>query len=363
MKMRVVFDDIAEVSHDRVEKQVGSWVARHLDDRLQHFNHYLPELSVYVARLKKNDQHYEVRGRLHLPPKKVLVAHATAAELDVALATMLEHLLRQVDRHIKRIRHQEAWKRKARRQRLHELKARAAEPVTAAATDFVSKLESALPKLRQVVRRELAFLRAQGDLPADYPSVDDVVDEVLLLAETDADERSSGISPLSWLLKKMHTVLDREIDSTRVYGELVSLESAVPQDALDQAEAMVEEEVSEYWQPDESLRIEDIVPQVNAADPEAAAAASERMEYLFQLLRGLPIRWRRAVLLHEIDGLPVEHVAQALDESVGTVQAWLAQSTALLTERLQESGFVVEAGRSLFDVRSVSVETVEEVTS
>lgn len=42
-----------------------------------------------------------------------------------------------------------------------------------------------LSKLEAVARRELAYLRAVGDLPRDYPTLRDVVDEAIVRAEVE----------------------------------------------------------------------------------------------------------------------------------------------------------------------------------
>lgn len=65
---------------------------------------------------------------------------------------------------------QDQIKRKARRERLRELKVRiAAKPASAAHEAEVTRMPL-LSKLEAVARRELAYLRAVGDLPRDYPS-------------------------------------------------------------------------------------------------------------------------------------------------------------------------------------------------
>ena len=55
------------------------------------------------------------------------------------------------------------------------------------------------------------------------------------------------------LLKHLFAVLDHEVANSRQFGEFVSLDAPVEADAQDVAEAMVEEEVFEFYQPDDTV--------------------------------------------------------------------------------------------------------------
>ena len=68
---------------------------------------------------------------------------------------------------------------------MRELKVRiAAKPASAAHEAKVTRMPL-LSKLEAVARRELAYLRAVGDLPRDYPTLRDVVDEAIVQAEVE----------------------------------------------------------------------------------------------------------------------------------------------------------------------------------
>lgn len=60
----------------------------------------------------------------------------------------------------------------------------AAKPASAAHEAEVTQMPL-LSKLEAVARRELAYLRAVGDLPCDYPTLRDVVDEAIVRAKVE----------------------------------------------------------------------------------------------------------------------------------------------------------------------------------
>jgi hypothetical protein len=70
------------------------------------------------------------------------------------------------------------------------------------------------------------------------------------------------------LLKHLFAVIDREVANSRQYGEAVSLDAPVEADAQDMAEAMVEEEFFEFYQPDDTLSLADIMADSQHPDPQ-----------------------------------------------------------------------------------------------
>jgi hypothetical protein len=118
-------------------------------------------------------------------------------------------------KHFDRLHAQDQIKRKARRERLRELKVRiAAKPASAAHEAEVTRMPL-LSKLEAVARRELAYLRAVGDLPRDYPTLRDVVDEAIVRAKVEW-QSVGGKEAYTGLLKHLFAVLDNEVASSNL---------------------------------------------------------------------------------------------------------------------------------------------------
>ncbi len=360
MRTRLSFKEGSSADHEALTRLIEDWSGEHLDPMLTKFGFANAELAAVVDKRAKGANRYRVKLHLHVPPRKVLVARADGNDLTAIARDALERIRRELKRHIDRVRHQEAYKRKARRKRLHEQKARVGALAPEAVTQVETRVEPLRPRLERVIRRELAYLRAQGDLSPDYPTVQDVLDEVLLAVKADwnAGEEDETLYPR--MLKAMHEVLDREVKASRVYGEAVSLERAPQEDAEEQAEEMVGEEFTEFWQPDEALHVEDIVPSGESTDPEQELEeVEERAEealYLMELMRALPIDWRRALLLHEVDGVGVDALALSFDCPEQEVQGWIDNANTFLDARLQEAGLEGGARRLLGRIGEASGE-------
>jgi hypothetical protein len=185
---------------------------------------------------------------MHVPPNTILVARGEANHFQPAIEKALEALLRHFKNHIDRMRYQDANKRQSRRSRLESLKDQKNILAPELLTEASTIIESLLPKLENAIRRELTFLRSHGDLPHSYPTTQDILDEVIPGALPDWKPGIDNNAAYLRLLRKMHEVLNREVGASHAYGDIVSLETLAPNDAMDQAESMVGEEFYEFYQ-------------------------------------------------------------------------------------------------------------------
>ncbi len=352
MKVRTSFQGMSPKEGEGVKELVSAWAEKHLEPIMRGVGYAESELAVNLTKRKKGAQKFHVKLHMHVPPKKIVAAHARGDELRPALDEALDRLLREVQKHVSRVRHQEAYKRKARRARLRELKAKLAEMPAEIVTEAAGGIEKLLPRLEKAARRELTYLRSQGDLPPDYPTVQDVVDEVVAAVKSDWSEGADADAVYLKLLKAMHEVLDREVRNSRVFGEMESLELPPEPDAEDQAEAMVEEEFSEFWQPDELLKLEDVVENEESPEPEAVLEeveeeAAPEVQYTLVVMRELPIQWRRALMLQAFEQLAAQQMAEVFGEEAATVSAWLDAANSFLDARMRDAGFDVSGGHAL----------------
>lgn len=70
-------------------------------------------------------------------------------------------------------------------------------------------------------------------------------------------------------------------------------------------------------------------------DPATAVLASEESQLLRRAVAALPEHQREAVVLHHIQGMPVEDVAKALGVPLGTVLSRLARAREALARKLR----------------------------
>jgi len=337
MKISSTFRNITKASQASARESLQGLVKRHLQPALEEFN---PGQLRLHATLERRKQDYRVTLRLHLPPRKLLVAQTADELLTSALRRAVDELARQAEKHQAHVSGQAQWRRKGRRQRLKALKARLGVPTgSQPALPSETSLASLLPRLEPYIRQELTYLRATGDLPEDYPTLGDLRDEMFIRIEAcwdeiDHDERTIHQTAL----KTIHAILEEEVARAREGEAALSMESRVPEDAEQQAEEMVGEEINEFYQPDQELLVEDLIPDSDIETPEQAAEA-QAVDVCYELLGQLPTGWRRALTLVYRERIPQEEVASGiLDMEQAELQRTLQLAEAFIHAHLGERG-------------------------
>jgi ribosome-associated translation inhibitor RaiA/DNA-directed RNA polymerase specialized sigma24 family protein len=337
IKLLLNHEGFAPGAHEGIRETIESWTQRQLAPQLAPFKGEL-RMQATVKRHGKGEAKYSVSLRLHLPRKNILVADGGSADIHAALKEAENRLLTEVKEAKARLSGQAEYRRKARRLRLRELKAAQAGLPAGGAEQARGRIEPLLPQLERVVRRELAYLRASGELPAEYPSVLDVVDGAVLAVIAHGRPGESADALMRRLLREAFKVLNTETEARRRFGDMLSLESSPEPDAADQAEAMVEEEIYEFYQPDESLQLSDIVPAEGGCAPWTDDQAGER-DYALGTLVGLPILWRRVWMLAELERLAMADIADILELELARAERLLDQVRDFLREHLRQAGF------------------------
>ncbi len=351
MKLSFTFVKSDPVDQRYIEAALENRVNRNIVPRLTGIGAERSEIAAVIRKRGDGRDAYRIKLRMHVPPKTILVSESRAEEPETAIDGAVNALLGKVANHINRVRRQESYKRLTRRSRLENYRAHQETLPTGDVNDATALIDTLLPRLERAVKRELAFLQSQGALPPDYPTVQDVVGEVVAAVISDWKTGMDSHAAYLRMLKELHRVLDKEVQASRTFGEMVPLEEPAPLDPADQAENMVGEEFYEFWQPDELLRIEDVIAGGAAEIPAASARDDQKIGYTLRLLRDLPIAWRRALMLHELEDIAEEEMTSILGIDLPTVAARISQADHYIRARLTEAGFEARTGSLLSDFR------------
>ncbi len=81
---------------------------------------------------------------------------------------------------------------------------------------------------------------------------------------------------------------------------------------------------------DETIHVDESVQR----DAETALLQSMEGHRLQKALEGLPVRFREALILRELEGLSYKEIAEVMDVPIGTVMSSLARGRTQLRERL-----------------------------
>jgi RNA polymerase sigma factor (sigma-70 family) len=336
MKTQISFHNLEKATHEALEDTINELARRHVERYMVRFPSDTAELQVHVEK-SRHRTYYRVSEQLVLPGA-TLAARQEGYDLMAAVRKAFDELERELLRHIARLRQDDTWRRKERREELRRLKKAIEATPGTGAEQFGDLVRELLPKLQHFVQRELAALRARGDLNPGYPTPDDIVDEVLARAYQRQGQRPKDLDTLQWLYQLTHEVLGEEVrEYARETGRFVSTGSKPPQPrgyTLDEQD----QGVSEFWQPDEMLKLEDVVP-VTEETPEEIVGEEELRRYFHDALARMPNNWRRAIWLAQAEGIPLPKVARMMGVSEAEVKRWIQHGDEYLRALLREAGY------------------------
>jgi RNA polymerase sigma factor (sigma-70 family) len=203
---------------------------------------------------------------------------------------------------------------------------------------FFSLVSRDLQGLYRYVRHVISYHQALGDLVPDELTPEDVVDEVILRAyrEFTKDPRRGDWRRRLMELARGYVALEAAKRSKK-RERAVSTEEKVPQTPPEEWVYTLGEEILYFYEPEEELKMEDVVPNLEVPTPEEAAESLDVKLCVDAALGSLPRKWRRALQLRYVKGLQGSALANALGESPGETQRILDEARHHLRERLLES--------------------------
>jgi RNA polymerase sigma factor (sigma-70 family) len=201
-----------------------------------------------------------------------------------------------------------------------------------------------LRALYRFARHELAYRRNAGDVLGDEITVEDVVDAVMLRAWTEFAADPKRRRSAGWWVRLATEWLDAE--TTRLGAERETtrhFEEDVPETAPAEEVTTLGEEILYFYQPDEDLKLEDLVPDLEIEDPELMAESDEVRDRVRAALAEMPAAWRRALLLHLTEDLGPAELADALGKPKDEIASILGQARERIRGHLAAGGYKLES--------------------
>ena len=288
-----------------------------LQEMLGSFDSDAVRLEGAVAR-HGNKPLYRTRLKLLLPGK-TLVAMEEADDGADAIRQAFAELRRQVDRFKHLSRNDHLWKRPRRRAQLNSLLTGDASSDREQRKLYVELVQPHLSGLYQFIRRELAYRQAVGDLSPTDIRADEVLDAAIARGFDAFRDRPRQLEILPWLTGLALGILQEEVQAHRIRERRVSTEDFAPDDAMDVSDDE-DTQIYEFYQPDEVIRMEDIIPDPESDDPEEAEVLRERSLLIHRALAHLPPTWRQALLLADVHGMRESEVADILGQTSEQLQ-------------------------------------------
>ncbi|MFQ5671254.1 MAG: HPF/RaiA family ribosome-associated protein [Acidobacteriota bacterium] len=192
-----------------------------------------------------------------------------------------------------------------------------------------------LARLQRFIRRETLYRRLEGRFPYGI-APDAIVDETVVLALEEADEKPEKLSYEAWLFKLARRILDRR-GLPASNGKELRVEGEAYKAGL--LEPPTEEDWLTFYQPDENPSVGDLTVDPAVHSPEDLLARRELQAHVHRFLSQLPESWRHAFTLYTIEGFDVGAVASSLDSDSDRVRRQVSLATEFLREKLKETGY------------------------
>jgi DNA-directed RNA polymerase specialized sigma24 family protein/ribosome-associated translation inhibitor RaiA len=333
MQWKITFRNVPESQHQEMEQDLRKLAARHLDKHLVHFGSDSVRLRVVAEQNKHHANLHTVLVRL-VVPGSLLASEETADSIPAAAKSAFAEIERQLIEHLEGMRGEDEWTRKKRREELRRLRAAVGDWSPEQRESFKRAIRPFFSKLRRLARFERAHLRARGQLMSDYPSVDDLLDEILARAAADPNLLRPGAKVLPELYRIAIDVAKDVASRERSRRRLLSLEGPPPREPTDRE---IDETFYDWYQPDEVTKLEDLAAD-RSTIPEELVGRNELNQLIDSLIASMPAQWRRALILSRVEGMPLSAVAHALNTTEDVVRDWLDRADNFLRARLRDEG-------------------------
>ncbi|MFN7994123.1 MAG: sigma-70 family RNA polymerase sigma factor [Bryobacteraceae bacterium] len=204
---------------------------------------------------------------------------------------------------------------------------------------FFALVAPYLDTFNDFVKHEIAHAEAAGDLARGALRAEELADEALLAAHEEHSPVPDETKIRAWLTGFAIKRLDAEIRRCKLERlRAVHVEDAVSETPPSEEVSTLGEEVLDFYQPDQSLRLEDMVPDFELHSPEEKTEAKEVRRLVARAMMAMPHEPRRFLFLRFLQGLSLAEVATATGKSETEVDQILDSARTRLRDNLKRLG-------------------------
>jgi RNA polymerase sigma factor (sigma-70 family) len=211
---------------------------------------------------------------------------------------------------------------------------------------FFERIARHLEHVSELARHQIASAEATGDLTPGELTPDEAVDEVLLRAYREFDAEWDEPRLRARLVELARETIAAAVKRFGAWRRRTParIETDIPDVPPSEWVTTLGEERLEFYEPDEDLKLEDVLPDLEIPTPEDVAATRELRDCIAAALTALPREWRRAVILRYVEGLHGTRLAKALGKTPLETHRLLDHARHDLRQRLLEAGCRFKAG-------------------
>jgi RNA polymerase sigma factor (sigma-70 family) len=271
-------------------------------------------------------------------PGKTLATREERHDLEIAIKDAFVEIDRQMKTHKSRQRGEHLWKRLAKRDELRQMKIDAAH-AEERRDAFFSVVSPHIDRLYQLIRHVIREFEDTGDLVRGELSAEDVGDVALIRAWQEFMEGYPQQDIRTWLIEIAMDQLDTEVNRLEFDRAAVHLEQDIPETSPSEEVSTLGEEILNFYQPDEDLRVEDVLADPEARSPEEVTETRELRRLVRAALREMPSEWRRILMLRDVERRPTREVAGIVGTPEPEVERILKRARADFRKKFEQYGY------------------------
>ena len=292
-----------------------------LGPRLHVFNPDMVSLRGLFEEAPKSG--FSVALNLRLPAGQ-MAAKAKAENLQTAIRMAFDDLTEQLGKHMEHLRSQYRYPRVrgVERQRIEpkvafESTLAVVKPEMVSSMDVAEFVNANLDRLHGYVERELRFRRDNGQRRLAEVSAEEVIDEAVANALDEHQPRPEKMALEAWLYRLSRSAMDRLGNQLDSAAHPVRLD----EEDLHPVADVDNEEMRQFYHPDESVTNENLIADRHVSTPEDEASREELMTMVERALRDATKQQREAFLLFTIEGFRLAEIATITERTVEQVQS------------------------------------------
>jgi len=189
-----------------------------------------------------------------------------------------------------------------------------------------------LPGLDRFVRHIIRYAEKIGAVESGLIDPSSIIDQVYIAALADLKKMPAKTTFDNWL-----RYLALHITRQQIRLEHEAEPSGPDLERPWLTNANVDNDLWEFYQPDDVFSVEDVLVGGTATDPEQMLEQSETESEIRQWIEELPPELREALQLRLIEGLNAAEIAQLKHDSMDNVRQAIRDACAAVRERLKEA--------------------------
>jgi RNA polymerase sigma factor (sigma-70 family) len=297
---------------------------------------FRPELVHLKGSIEENSVRQGILVSLNLRlPSGQMASQETSSTAISAVKAAFDDIVEQLKKHKQLLRNQHNWPRRRSPQRAvietvpFEETIAAVKPEQVSQGDISAYIDVNLPRLKRFIQRELRFREDQEQIQADSIAVEDVVNQAIANALSEAYEKPERMKLEPWIHRLAMDAIDRMSADGKSEGRIPLERSHGEQNVHGTDEAMLQ-----FHQPDEKLFEENVIADTSANNPEELAARRELISQVESTLRDAGRNEREAFIFYTIEGFTLDEIADITNHTVEEVRAAISRAREHLQRAL-----------------------------